>query len=98
MKFPGKCIVCNEKIAVNEFGLWSKGVGVKHEKCAQIKELQCSICGKSAGCSYCEFKDDCNLEKVSELCICKECSEKPDSVLLYKNSIKEKFPTLNLSS
>ena len=35
MKFPGTCIVCNEKIEINEIGLWSKGTGVKHEKCAQ---------------------------------------------------------------
>jgi len=40
MKFPGTCIVCNEKIEVNEIGLWSKGLGVKHEKCAQVNELQ----------------------------------------------------------
>tara|TARA_Y100000590_G_scaffold118696_1_gene135844 strand:- start:2146 stop:3462 length:1317 start_codon:yes stop_codon:yes gene_type:complete len=33
MKFEGKCIVCNKKIPVNEIGLWSKGIGVKHEKC-----------------------------------------------------------------
>jgi hypothetical protein len=36
MKFSGTCIVCNDKIEINEIGLWSKGVGVKHEKCAQI--------------------------------------------------------------
>ena len=30
MKFTGTCIVCNEKIEINEIGLWSKGVGVKH--------------------------------------------------------------------
>ena len=41
MKFPGTCIVCNDKIEINEIGLWSKGVGVKHEKCAQTNELQC---------------------------------------------------------
>ena len=34
------CLVCNEKIEVNEIGLWAKGLGVKHEKCAQINELQ----------------------------------------------------------
>ena len=27
MKFPGTCIVCNDKIEINEIGLWSKGVG-----------------------------------------------------------------------
>ena len=43
MKFPGTCIVCNDKIEINEIGLWSKGVGVKHEKCAQTNELQCIV-------------------------------------------------------
>ena len=33
MKFEGRCIVCKKKIPVDEIGLWSKGVGVKHEKC-----------------------------------------------------------------
>ena len=34
MKFPGTCIVCNGKIEINEIGLYSKGSGVKHEKCS----------------------------------------------------------------
>ena len=56
MKFSGTCIVCNDKIEINEIGLWSKGVGVKHEKCAQINELQCIVCGSSAGCLNVNFK------------------------------------------
>jgi len=56
MKFPGTCIVCNEKIPVNEIGLWAKGLGVKHEKCAQINELQCIVCGSPAGCHNVSFK------------------------------------------
>ena len=51
MKFPGTCIVCNEKIEVNEIGLWAKGLGVKHEKCAEVKELSCIVCGGPAGCA-----------------------------------------------
>ena len=57
MKFPGTCIVCNEKIPVNEIGLWAKGLGVKHEKCAQTNELQCIVCGAPAGCPQCEFQE-----------------------------------------
>jgi len=37
MKFPGKCLVCNKKIEKDEIGFWAKDVGVKHEKCANIK-------------------------------------------------------------
>ena len=59
MKFAGTCLVCNEKIEVNEIGLWAKGEGVKHEKCAKINELKCIVCGGPAGCTKCEFREDC---------------------------------------
>lgn len=96
MKFPGTCIVCNQKIEANELGLWAQGLGVKHEKCAEIKELQCIICGGSAGCSKCEYLEDCNLEKVSQLCICKKCNDLEDSFTFYQSSVRKKFPLLNL--
>ena len=96
MKFPGTCIVCNEKIEVNEIGLWAKGLGVKHEKCAEVKELSCIVCGGPAGCASCEFHDDCDLEKVSQLCICKKCSDTKDSFTAYKSSVKKKFHILNV--
>ena len=96
MKFPGTCIVCNEKIEANEIGLWSKGVGVKHEKCAEIKQLQCIVCGSSAGCDQCEFREDCDLETVSQLCICKKCGEKKEAFDFYLDCVKKKFPLLNL--
>ena len=96
MKFPGTCTVCNQKIDANEVGLWAKGLGVKHEKCAEIKELQCTICGKSAGCSTCEYKEDCDLESVSQLCICKSCKDTPNPFESYQKSVKKKFPLLNI--
>jgi hypothetical protein len=97
MKFPGKCLVCNEKINVNETGFWSKGIGVKHEKCLEVKEeLKCAVCGKLAGCSQCEFRDDCNLDKVSELCICKKCSEESDALSKYQTSVQKKFSLPNM--
>ena len=96
MKFPGTCIVCNEKINANDIGLWSKGIGVKHEKCVELKELKCLVCGGSAGCYSCEFRDDCNLELVSQLCICNKCGEKSDAFTLYQDSAKKKFPFLNI--
>jgi len=94
MKFPGTCIVCNGKIEVNQIGLWSKGVGVKHEKCVEVKEIKCIVCGGPAGCSSCEYRDDCDLDRVSELCICKKCGEK-DAYSSYLMAIKKKFPLLN---
>lgn len=95
MKFPGTCIVCNEKIQVNEIGLWAKGMGVKHEKCAEIKELQCVVCGGPAGCPQCEFQDICDVEKVSPFCICKKCSGDKNSFANYQKSAKRKFPLLD---
>ena len=97
MKFPGTCTVCNKKIEINEIGLWAKGLGVKHEKCAEIKELKCIVCGGPAGCSNCEYRDDCDIKTVSQLCICKKCNEVEDSVDTYQTSVKKKFPLLNLN-
>ncbi|HSA75928.1 MAG TPA: hypothetical protein VLE02_00165 [Nitrosarchaeum sp.] len=97
MKFPGICVVCNEKIEVNEIGLWAKGLGVKHEKCAQINELKCIVCSGSAGCLQCEFQDICDIQKVSQLCICKKCSVEKNSFDSYQKSVKKNFSLLNLN-
>ena len=98
MKFPGTCVVCNEKIEVNEIGLWAKGLGVKHEKCSQVKELRCSICNGPAGCANCEFQDVCDLENVSQLCICKKCIQEKNPYELYQKETMKKHPLLNLKS
>lgn len=96
MKFPGTCIVCNQKIDANEVGLWSKGEGVKHERCAEteVKELKCIVCGGPAGCLQCEFQEDCNRDLVSELCICKKCLESKDAFAAYQDAVKKRFPML----
>ena len=95
MKFPGKCIVCNEKIEKDEIGFWAKDIGVKHEKCAEIKELTCGVCGGSAGCPTCEFRDSCDLERVSQICICKKCEARTDPYNLYQKSVMKKFRLLS---
>lgn len=94
MKFPGTCIVCKKKIEINEQVLWSKGLGVKHQTCAQIAELKCGICSGPAGCSQCEFTNDCNREKVSQTCICKKCYDEKDAFTLYQKTISKRFPLL----
>jgi len=38
-----------------------------------IIELPCFVCGKSAGCSECEFVDVCDRTIVSNQCLCKGC-------------------------
>lgn len=95
MKFPGTCIVCKKKIEVNEVALWAKGQGVKHQACSQVTELKCAVCGGPAGCPQCEFADDCDREKVSQMCICKKCHEGNDAFTLYQKSISKRFPMLN---
>ncbi|RNJ75911.1 MAG: hypothetical protein D9C04_03730 [Nitrosopumilus sp. B06] len=95
MRFPGTCTVCGQKIDVGQLGLWAKGMGVKHEECARVDELACSVCGGPAGCRQCEFSDICDIPNVSQLCICKKCSETGGALDSYhKNSLK-KFPLLN---
>ncbi|MFQ6025630.1 MAG: hypothetical protein ACE5JT_03850 [Nitrosopumilaceae archaeon] len=95
LKFPGTCIVCKKKININEIALWSKGQGVKHEKCAEVIELKCTVCGGPAGCPKCEFRDNCDLEAVSQLCICTKCESKTDSFYLYQQAVLKKFRVLN---
>tara|TARA_Y100000590_G_scaffold389503_1_gene464572 strand:+ start:164 stop:466 length:303 start_codon:yes stop_codon:yes gene_type:complete len=91
MKFDGTCIVCNEKVNANEIGLWSKGIGVKHEKCAEIVELKCVICDNPAGCLQCEFQDNCDRSLVSQLCICKKCDSQQHTFEQYRVSVRDKF-------
>tara|TARA_B100000029_G_scaffold243169_1_gene240387 strand:+ start:3883 stop:4212 length:330 start_codon:yes stop_codon:yes gene_type:complete len=97
MKFDGKCIVCNQKVKAKEIGLWSKGIGVKHEKCAeQSFEIKCIICDGQAGCQTCEFLEDCDLQKISQSCICKKCEDSSDLFSTYQNSVIKKFPILRI--
>ena len=96
MKFPGTCVVCRQKILVNEIGLWAQGLGVKHERCDTTStELQCIVCGATAGCSLCEFQDVCDIPNVSQLCICTKCSENNDAFGSYQKAANKKFPHLN---
>ena len=96
MKFPGTCTVCKKKIEINEVGLWAKGLGVKHLVCGKVIELHCLVCGGPAGCQKCEFRDDCDLSKVSQLCICKKCNDQTEPFTLYQKAVVKKFPILNL--
>ena len=49
----------------------------------------------SAGCAQCEFQDICDIPNVSQLCICKKCSDEKDAFSSYQKSSKKKFPLLN---
>ena len=60
------------------------------------KDLKCIMCGGSAGCIHYEFIKECDLQAVSQLCICKKCEQEQNSFDSYKNSVMKKFPLLNL--
>ena len=45
----------------------------------KLNELQCIVCGGPAGCPQCEFQENCDIPNVSQLCICKKCSEEKDA-------------------
>ena len=97
MKFDGKCIVCSQKVKAKEIGLWSKGIGVKHEKCAeQSLEIKCIICDGQAGCHTCEFLVDCDLQKISQSCICKKCENTEDLFSTYQRAVSKKFSILKI--
>ena len=92
MRFPGTCIVCKKPVKTGERGLWARGVGVKHIGCAEQNGISCIICGKPAGCSLCELYDSCDIQRVSPLCVCSECSG--SSLEQYRAAAARKFPAL----
>ncbi len=96
MKFAGKCTVCGKTVDAGKTGFWAQGIGVKHEECAQTKDLECMVCGSSTGCPSCEFADFCDPNLVSQKCICTKCSNSEDPLLSYLNRASRQFPVLNL--
>lgn len=84
LKYPGRCVVCGKEARVGAQVMWQKGVGVRHPECAEARELDCIVCGSPAGCPSCEFAEDCDLERVSQACVCPGCSAKPGAFGLYR--------------
>ena len=97
MKFPGKCAECGLDIPVGAPVMWLKGEGVKHPECASGKaSIPCAVCGRPAGCAECELREDCDLERVSRLCIGAACAE--DGALeAYRGAVLKKFAVLDPS-
>lgn len=56
-----------------------------------VIELPCFVCGKSAGCSECEFVDVCDRTSVSNQCVCKSCHEGTDAYSKYCSTFMEKL-------
>lgn len=86
LKYAGKCVVCEKAIPVGSQVMWLKGSGVKHPECASAPSMKCIVCGKPAGCAECEFYEDCDLEAVSQACICVQCAAQSGAFSKYREA------------
>lgn len=91
MKFPGTCIICNEKIEVNEIGLWAKGLGVKHEKCAQINEFIVSFVEIQLDVCNVNFKTCVIFRQSRNFAYVKNVVKRKTLLILIKNLQKRIF-------
>lgn len=103
VKYKGKCAQCGKEIPQGEYALWSRtSKAIKHVKCEADKsaegsnvpampELECFICGKSAGCADCGFEADCNRTLVSQACICSQCLSEKQAYEKYQEAFLAKM-------
>ncbi|MGI0024374.1 MAG: hypothetical protein ACREA4_04420 [Nitrososphaera sp.] len=103
VKYKGKCAECGKEIPQGEYALWSRtSKAIKHVKCesaessdsktnAQVLDLECYICGKSAECMDCGFEADCNRAQVSQACICNQCLSDKEAFENYKQTFLVKM-------
>ena len=87
VKYSSECKTCGKSVAKGEYAVWSReSKAIKHMAChssdlASLSspdsihnlQLKCSICNRPAGCPECEFEEDCDRTRVSQLCICEKC-------------------------
>jgi hypothetical protein len=102
VKYKGKCAECGREIPQGDYALWSRSSkAIKHVKCevesastqkeVAVLELECYICGKSAGCAECGFESDCNRALVSQACICNQCFSERDAYANYQEAFLTKM-------
>lgn len=102
VKYKGKCAECGKEIPQGEHALWSRtSKAIKHVKCESEKqdekkgvtviELECFVCGKSAGCAECGFEADCNRAVVSQACICSQCLSDKEAYDNYQQAFLAKM-------
>jgi len=109
LKFKSKCKTCGASMSKGEQAVWSRSAkAVKHTAChlSDLKsltspeslhnlQLNCVICSKPAGCPDCEFEEDCDRTKVSQLCICEECYQHPGAMERYYLEVSRLLPQIN---
>jgi hypothetical protein len=103
VKYRGRCTQCGKEIPQGEYALWSRtSKAIKHVKCEAEKpsvgivqppvvELECFVCGKSAGCAECGFESDCNRALVSQACICNQCLSEKEAYVEYQQAFLAKM-------
>lgn len=103
VKYKGKCAQCGKEIPQGEYAMWSRSSkAIKHVKCESDKspkgnedpampELECFICGKTAGCAECGFEADCNRTLVSQACICALCLSEKQAYKNYQDAFLVKM-------
>ncbi|MEP0824941.1 MAG: hypothetical protein HRF40_05595 [Nitrososphaera sp.] len=67
-----------------------KGEKQLQQQQQQVPELECFICGRSAGCAECGFEADCDRQTVSQACICNQCLEDRQAYANYQQAFIEK--------
>ncbi len=52
-------------------------------------QLKCVVCNRPAGCPECEFEQDCDRMRVSQLCICEKCYLNQDALENYNHAVSD---------
>ena len=52
-------------------------------------QLRCAVCNQLAGCPECEFEEDCDRRKVSQLCICEKCYTDENALEMYHHAVAD---------
>lgn len=105
VKYKGKCSECSKEIPAGEYALWSrKSKAIKHIQCESLDtskakkrestDLDCFICGKTAGCTECSFEAECNIAVISQACICNNCMNEKNAYSNYQQAFLEKMRKL----
>ena len=103
VKYSSKCKTCNKAIFKGEYAVWSRSAqSIKHIEChsrdlesvtspdsIHNMQLKCAICNRLAGCPECEFEQDCDRMKVSQLCICEKCYVDENALELYQHAVSD---------
>lgn len=74
MKFPGKCLECGKPIPKGQPGLWSRGVGVKHEDCSADPDASSGgVSGSTAAIAGTAVHTDNNNNNNNNKILCALC-------------------------